>query len=224
MECRGGHTYGLTDRVTNYCEYMSCSMQLKKIHQVAEFLQRNSSILYWSHYVSLSLVDDIWKWICEGNYETFDGIDETKRALQELVHRRNCLSLPELYPYLQYPLPMFDCADEGSAGLLVVTTELVWEGDQPEDEPLVGAWGEGLGGCHQTRPRVSPARSGIMGLATIPSHTGLRHCFGTEDVITGDDDLIMDMVKTSLQLYKEWQSILVAFVTPPRPDLRDLLS
>ena len=29
MECRGGHTYGLTDRVTNYCKYMSCSMQLK---------------------------------------------------------------------------------------------------------------------------------------------------------------------------------------------------
>ena len=31
MECRGGHTYGLTDRVTNYCEYMSCSMQLKTV-------------------------------------------------------------------------------------------------------------------------------------------------------------------------------------------------
>ena len=29
MECMGGHTDLLTDRVTKYCKYMSCSMQLK---------------------------------------------------------------------------------------------------------------------------------------------------------------------------------------------------
>ena len=67
-----------------------------------------------------------------------------------------------------------------------------------------------------------------MGLATIPSYTGLGHCFGTEDVVTGDDDLIIDMVVTNLQLHQysiyKSDDLLVAFVTPPRPDLRDLLS
>ena len=116
----------------------------------------------------------------EESKETCEGKKVRKRGIDE-----NCA-------YLQYPFPVFYCAYEGSVGVLVVTTELIWEGDQPEDVPLVRAGREGLGlGGHQTWPRVSPAWTGLTALAAITRHTGVGLWLGTEDVITGDDDLMM---------------------------------